>query len=490
MDDMNYDSMESYGSAIQGLTPHMDSLATKGTRFEYAYVQSPSCTPSRNVFHTGHYPHNNGVQGFYSVDFPQDTLPEALRNNGYYTGIIMKVIDSTPTNNTSRYWDYVRDYPTDSARNPKNYREAMSGLIDGARADGKPFYANVNVKDPHLPFYRGELTLKEFDRTPPTRILKSHEVGIPGFLPQHENFTQEVADYYNTVRRGDDCVGEILDVLDQNGLLENTLIILVSDHGMSFPFAKSNLYPSGVRTPWIVVWPKKVKSGAVDSSNLVSAIDLMPTILDATQTPAPGPLAGRSILPLLNGGTQTDRDHVFVEHNEGPGADPRPMRAIHTRDFVYIFNAWGTGDYEAIFEARWWRSYRTFAELAEIDPEVKQRFEFLMYRTVEELYDVQKDPNALNNLIGDPRYAEVVEELRQQLQRWMEDTKDYALEAFLVRGDLEKLGAFMEKTVAESKDRSLRLEWKRRQEKFIEAGRPKGKLSELGSSNLVGDDES
>lgn len=488
MDDMNFDSIESYGLEIKGLTPNMDSLASLGKLFEYAYVQTPSCTPSRNVFHTGHYSHNSGVQGFFSVDFPQDTLPEALRKNGYYTGIILKVIDSTPTNQGDRYWDYVKNYPKGTARSPVSFRESFSQLIDGAKAAGKPFYANVNVKDPHLPFYRGAKTKEGFDKTPPSRLLEQDEVTIPGFLPQHEAFREEVTDYYNTVRRGDDCVGEVLSVLKENGLQDNTLIIFISDHGMSFPFAKSNLYPNGVRTPWIMVWPGKIDPGAVDSENMVSSIDLMPTVLDATGTPAPGPLAGRSLIPLLKGEAQKDREHVFVEHNEGPGADPRPMRAIHTKEFVYIFNAWGTGDYHAIFESRWWRSYATFAQLAKRGPEVpkaKERFDFLMYRTVEELYDVQKDPYALNNLIDDPQYAGVANELRAKLQTWMEDTNDYALEGFLVREDLEKLRTFMDKTIAESKNRSLRLEWKRWQKKFEDAGRPKGKLTELGPSNLV-----
>ena len=488
MDDMNYDSIASYGSDIDGLTQHIDSLAEKGTRFEYAYIQTPSCSPSRNVLHTGHYSHNSGMLGFFGVDFPQDTLPEALRNNGYYTGIILKVEDSTPTNNVKRYWDYVKNYPKGTARSTASFRESFSQLIAGAQAQGKPFYANLNVKDPHLPFYRGVKTKEGFDQAPPSRHLRPDEVTIPGFLPQHDNFREEVTDYYNTVRRGDDCVGDVLKVVEESGLKDNTLIIFLSDHGMSFPFAKSNLYPNGVRTPWIMIWPGKIKPGVVDSENMVSAIDLMPTVLDATGTPAPGPLAGRSLLPLLNGECQQGRDRVFVEHNEGPGADPRPMRAIHTKNYVYIFNAWGTGDYHAIFESRWWRSYATFAQLAKRGPEMPnaaQRFDFLMYRTVEELYDVLKDPHALNNLIDDPQYAEVADDLRARLQTWMEATNDYALEGFLVRDDIDKLGAFMEKTVAESKDRSLRLEWKRWQKRFYEQGRPKGKLTELGESNLV-----
>ena len=129
MDDMNYDSIASYGSDIDGLTPHIDSLAEKGTRFEYAYIQTPSCSPSRNVLHTGHYSHNSGMLGFFGVDFPQDTLPEALRNNGYYTGIILKVEDSTPTNNVKRYWDYVKNYPPSSARSVDSFRESFTQLI-------------------------------------------------------------------------------------------------------------------------------------------------------------------------------------------------------------------------------------------------------------------------------------------------------------------------------------------------------------------------
>jgi hypothetical protein len=91
----------------------------------------------------------------------------------------------------------------------------------------------------------------------------------------------------------------------------------------------------------------------------------------------------------------------------------------------------------------------------------------------------------LNNLIDDPKYADVANALRARLQTWMEATNDYALEGFLFRDDMERLGEFMEKTVADAKDRSLRLEWKRWQKRFYEQGRPEGKLTELGESNLV-----
>jgi N-sulfoglucosamine sulfohydrolase len=395
------------------------------------------------------------------------------------------VIDSTPTNDTSRYWDFVKDYSIATARRPSSFREAFGQLIEEAKHEGKPFYANVNVKDPHLPFYRGKKTKKGFDVTPPSRHLDPKLTLIPRFLPQDEAFREEVTDYYNTVRRGDDSVGEVLKVLKESGEENNTLIIFVSDHGMSFPFAKSNLYTDGVRTPWMMVWPGVIEPGVVDRENMVSSIDLMPTVLDATRTPAPGPLAGRSLLPLLKGEKQEARDHVFVEHNEGPTADPRPMRAIHTKDFVYIFNAWGTGEHHAIFESRWFRSFGTFSELAKKDLKVKERFNFLKHRTVEELYDVRKDPEAKHNLIDHPEYVGVAQALQAQLKTWMEESQDDVLEAFNVRHDIDKLEAYMEKAIAKAKDRSLRLEWKRWQKNFYDRGRPQGDLKVLGASNIV-----
>lgn len=481
-DDMNFDSVGVYGCSVEDTTPNIDSLGKLGMRFEYAYIQTPSCNPSRNVLHTGHYPHNSGVVGFFSSDFPQDTLPEALRKNGYFTGIVQKVIDSTPTNDTSRYWDYAKSFPKESGRTPGMYREAFKDILEAASASGKPFYANVNVQDPHLPFYRGEKTKKGFDDTRPSKIFEPADVPIPPFLPQNDAFAEEIADYYNTVRRGDDGVGQVLDLLDQYGLRENTVIIYLSDHGMSVPFAKSNLYPQGVRTPWIVVWPGVLEGNMVDDEHMISAIDLMPTVLDITDTPAPGPLAGQSIVPLMKGNIVEGRDRVFVEHNEGPTAAPRPMRAIHTKEFVYIFNAWATGDYHAVFESRWYRSYATFSQLAEGDETINARFKFLNYRTVEELYDLRVDPYAMNNVIDDSEYQDVLVVLQSELEGWMRETQDYVLLGFQVRENIDQLRNYMKMVDNISRDRAPHIEWKR----ALNRDGAKANGTNLAPANLVG----
>ncbi|TVP76148.1 MAG: heparan N-sulfatase [Puniceicoccaceae bacterium] len=464
MDDMNWDSMGSYGSPVEDITPHMDSLAAQGMRFHHAFVQSSTCAPSRNVLHTGRYPHVSGMHGFYSVKFPHNTVPEYLREAGYFTGVVQKVPDSTPTNDFDRYWHYHKSLPTQRGSTPVEYAKAFEAMVTGAKVEGKPFYAVINVIDPHLPFYNGPMMREQsdiWDQTSPSRVYSPDEVPVPGFLHGHPAFAQEVADYYSTVRRGDDCVGAVLDVLRQHGLEDDTIIIFLSDHGMSMPFAKSTLYPAGVRTPWIVVWPGVAEPGYLDAEHMISAIDYMPTILDIIGAPVSEELEGRSIVPLIRGEQQADRNRVFVQLNENPNATVRPIRGIYTRDFVYIFNPWSNGDRIATMEARWYRSWQTMKELAGRDPLFAERFDFLKYRTTEELYAYSVDPDALNNLIDNPHYRAIADQLRGEMESWMDRTDDYVLPAFLDRENSEALEAFFQHHQAIAHERAKDTEWKR-----------------------------
>jgi N-sulfoglucosamine sulfohydrolase len=461
-DDMNWDSVGCYGSPVEDISPHIDALAENGMRFQHAFVNSPVCTPSRNVMQTGFYPHASGVRGFYSVVFPHQTVPEALREAGYYTGIVQKLPDSSPTNDYNRYWDYHLGLPRPKSRTPAEYATGFQEILDGAAAAEKPFYAVINIVDPHLPFFNGPKTKEgDWDRTPPSRVYEPHEVPIPGFLPQDDAFAQEVADYYSTVRRADDCVGRVMDRLRESGLEEETIIIFLSDHGMSFPFAKSNLYPEGVRTPWIVVWPGVAEQGYLDTEHMISTIDFLPTVLDMAGLAVPEGLEGRTIVPLVKGGQQDGRDRVFVQFNENPNADVRPTRGIYTRDFCYIFTPWSNGERQALFESRWYRSYSTLYNLAKADPEVAERHQFLMHRTVEELYRYSTDPFALNNLVDNPHFQGVLDDLREELTDWMERTGDYAIAAFRTREDADALEAFMSVEDKKALERSKVTEWKR-----------------------------
>ena len=462
MDDMNWDSICSYGCNLADISPNIDGLAKSGLRFQYAYVQTSSCVPSRTTLQTGRYPHTTGVLSFYNVDAPFPSLPEVLKDNGYFTACVNKPRDSSLTDDYGRYWDYHHTMTDGSKRGPPTYATATREAVAAAKTHNQPFYCVVNIADPHKPFFNDSAsTTKGFDNYAPSKTYSSNEITVPPFLPNVPEVRGEIRNYYNSVRRGDDCVGAVLKTIRARGLQNNTIIFFLSDHGMPLPFAKSSLYPDGVRTPWIIVWPDKKQAGTVDSHHLVSAIDFMPTILDITGTKHPDGLQGRSLLPLIDGRTETDRDRVFVEFNDNAGGIAYPMRAIHTKDFVYIFNAWATGKNDFLSAATWHQSQKAMKRLASTDDSIAKRYDFLLHRCPEELYRTSIDPHCLHNLIHDPKHQSVCRSMQEDLLNWMKSTDDFLQEAFVARKDPVRLQAIYEQLDSQSLRRAKTLQWKR-----------------------------
>jgi N-sulfoglucosamine sulfohydrolase len=462
MDDMNWDSMGAYGCEVPGISPHMDSLAADGMRFQYAYNQTSSCVPSRNTYQTGRYPHTSGVLSFYNVDADFQSLPEILRENGYQTGCINKLEDTSLTDDFAKYWDYHKILKGGDKRGSPTYRIHLNEFLDEVAESGRPFYCVVNIADPYKPFFDDPESVKEgMNKFAPSRRYEVADVTIPGFLPEHPEIHEEMRNYYNSVKRGDDCVGAVLETIRERGHAENTVVIFVSDHGMPLPFAKSSLYADGLRTPWVIKWPGTVKAGMVDSKHLVSAIDFMPTVLDIAQLDHPEGIQGQSVLPAVMGNPVDGLDRVYAEFNDNAGGLSFPMRAIHTKRYAYIFNAWGTGNHTFSSAATWHKTQGVMKRLAKTDPEVAKRYDFLVHRCVEEFYDLDDDPFALNNLIEDPVYEAAVDGMRADMEAWMRETDDYVLEAFLVRDDPAALDAFMKKADAAALTRAETLQWKR-----------------------------
>lgn len=452
VDDMNADSLGVYGCPVDDTTPNLDKLAGEGIRFEHAHVQAPNCTPSRNVFQTGRYPHNSGVEGFYDVEVDFRILPDLLKAKGYRTGIWGKVADTTPRSNYA--WDKViNTYGKGMSKNAEAVGKAALKFIRGSLVEGKPFYLVMNISDPHHPLFGSNASKKKgYDLFPPSKIYTAKEVVVPRFLPDLPGVREEVARYYSSVRRADDIVGGILKALEKSGEVENTLVIFISDHGMPFPFAKTNLYHHSTRTPWLVRYPGVVKPGRVDSEHMISAIDFMPTILEFCQIETPEGLDGKSIVSLLKGESQSGRDMVFKEYHENAGGVRNPMRAIETRRFGYVFNPWSDG--ERLFKSATLHSasYKAMKKAGASDKEIAARVEFFNHRVVEELYDYEKDPDALNNLIDNPEYADVVKRLRREMESWMVTADDPALAVFQNRGSAEIQQTFIREQEAKSQE--------------------------------------
>ena len=461
LDDMNWDSPSVYGGIIPDLTPNIDKLATEGFVFEKAYVQAPNCSPSRNVIQTSLYPHQSGMRGFYYVKPNGTTLPELLKKNGFYTGVINKAPDTSLSPDFERYWNTNLGFKGSEKRAAGSYAKLLDKFLSKANDAKNPFYCVVNIADPHKPFFN-DMSSREkgFDEFKPSKIYTLNDVEIPEFLPNNPRIKQEILNYYNSVNRGDDCVGEILKTLGKSKFLKNTLVILLSDHGMPLPFAKSTVYQNGVRTPLIINCPNKIQK-ATNTTNLVSAIDIAPTILELVGLPIPKVYEGSSFSSLLHGNETNTNDYVFAQFDENAGGTPRPSRTIINKKYGYIFNPWATGVYEFKSASSSHASYKIMKTLAMRNIEVKKRFDNWVFRTVEELYDYEKDPNALNNLINNPKYKGIVTELRKQLKTQMLQTNDYVLPAFENKNNLEFLNNWMQTQVKKAAIRTKSLQWKR-----------------------------
>ena len=450
-DDMNWDAVGAYGCPVAGTTPNIDQFATEGIRFEYAHVAIAVCQPSRSAIMTGRYPHRNGGEGFFHLRQPNiPILPELLKNAGYQIGILGKVGHSTPYSDLQ--WDMAYDMrELGMGRNPEIYYEYASEFIKESTNAGKPFFLMLNSHDPHRPFFgndRPEWYI-EGDNPPavaPSRTFSPDEVRSPGFLADLPEVRLEISEYYSSVRRCDDTIGAMLQVLTETRAAANTLILFLSDNGMAFPFAKTNCYLNSTRTPWIMRWPERIRSGVVDSAHMVSGIDIMPTLLDAAGVDLPMGMDGSSFLPVLQGQRQPELNRVFTEFHQTAGRRNYPMRCVQTKRFGYIFNPWSNGERVFRNESQAGRTMKAMEEAAQTSSRIADRVNLFLYRVPEELYDFERDPDGLNNLAGVQRYSEELVSLRSELENWMKRTGDPALKAFLSREHKERLEDFMRET--------------------------------------------
>jgi N-sulfoglucosamine sulfohydrolase len=411
-------------------------------RFQHAHVTIAVCQPSRSAMMTGRYPHRSGGEGFYHLREPGvPILPELLRTAGYGVGILGKVGHSTPY--AEFQWDMTYDMnDLGHGRNPALYRDHAAEFIAGAKTARRPFFLMANSHDPHRPFYGNDkqewYEAREVPAAvPPSRAFIPDEVTTPGFLADLPEVRLEISEYYSSVRRCDDTVGALLEVLRDSGLEQNTLVVFLSDNGMAFPFAKTNCYLQSTRTPWIARWPRVVGPGTSDTTHFVSGIDILPTVLEATGIEPPGGIDGSSFLPLLRGEQQAGREYVFTQFHQNAGRWNYPMRCVQDTRFGYIFNPWSNG--ERIFrnESQAGRTMAAMQAAAEGNTDLAARVELFLYRVPEELYDFEHDPDALHNLADDPRYADDLDRLRGELESWMERYGDPALAAFHQRQSAE-----------------------------------------------------
>ncbi len=451
MDDMNWDSVGVFGCKVPRITPNIDRLASEGMRFTHGHVTIAICMPTRAVWMTGRYPHRSGALGFDKINADVPSLPEALKRGGYFNGLLAKTPHVVPTRHHA-FDVIVHASELGVGRDPQLFYQHSKAFFAEARTTGKPFFLMANSQDPHRPFPKSQqeagrisggkkagaragakanAARKRPNRFPGvSRTYKPEEVTVPGFLPDVPDVRKEVAQYFTAVHRADEMVGSVLKALDEAGYADNTLVMFVSDHGMAFPFAKTNCWHHSTKTPWIIRWPGVVTPGRVDREHFVSGIDFAPTILDvAGIDPLPG-ADGRSFLPVIRGEPQDGRERVFTHLNRTAGRNEYPMRAVQDEKFIYIFNAWPDGSTRFKNESQSGLTMNAMIRAAEDDATIASRVKHFLYRTPEEFYDVKSDPDGRNNLVDDPRYKEQIDTYRRLMREHLKAVDDPQLKAF------------------------------------------------------------
>ncbi|MFT5125958.1 MAG: N-sulfoglucosamine sulfohydrolase [Kiritimatiellia bacterium] len=436
-DDLGYEAIDFLGGKIPNVTPHLSQFAKESMSFELGHVNIAICAPSRSVIATGRYGFNSGCFGFNKLPEKIPTVFGTFKGNGFLTGVLGKVSHSTCDVNFT--WDFARDQgELGNGRSPTKYHDYAAAFFARCKKENKPFYFMVNSHDPHRPFHDPKKPVRDCEE--PTRIFSPEEMVIPSYLTDLPETRLEYAHYFNSVRRLDDTVGRVLAALDASGFADNTLVVFITDNGSAFPFAKANAYLASTHTPMLMRWPGVTKAGAKDNTHFVGNVDFFATFMEVAGLPVPDGLDGRSVVPLLKGGTQAGREYMFTQIDYTISGPAKPMRCIQDQRFGYIFNAFSDGTF-AYKNNNEGLTFKAMEKAGKADPAIQQRVDMFRHRVVEEFYDLEKDPESTHNLIGNPEYAEVIARYQKRLREWMVESGDHNIAAFDVRHDPVKLAA-------------------------------------------------
>ncbi|WP_102017600.1 sulfatase family protein [Rhodopirellula islandica] len=395
-------------------TPHVDSLARTGVQFNHAYVTAPVCSTCRSAFITGMYQtsigahHHRSGRGTEKIHLPDDVtmVPKLFQDAGYHTSIT-----GWPLNGRLGKTDY-------------NF-EWNKSIYDSAdwtdRKPDQPFFAQIQTQGGKL---RGKDTKGWNKVAASARQLFGEStpiesVVLPPYYPDHPDIVRDWAAYLDSVRMTDAMVGEVVARLEEQGVRENTLILFMTDHGISHGRGKQFLYDEGLHVPLILNGPG-IEPGTT-RDDLVEHIDIAALSLAAAGIEIPESMQARNIL----GADYQPRDSVFAARDRCDETVDH-IRSVRTDRFKYIRNFLPNRPYlqpcaykdaKAILIA-----LRECHAADTLDD--NQSLIFRDIRPEEELYDLSSDPHELHNLAADPKHQTTLVALREKLNDWMAETND------------------------------------------------------------------
>ncbi len=430
-------------------TPSFDRVAKLGVLFRNGFAGSPGCSPSRAALLTGLHHWQLEEAGTHASSFPSRFVayPDLLEKAGYAVGMTGKGwgpgkwnVSGWTRNPAGPSFARRTAAPPAGGINKNDYAANFADFL-AQRPKDKPFCFWFGASEPHRTFEPGSGLRSG---------KKLEDAAVPPFLPDTPEVRSDLLDYALEIEWFDRHLGRMLEALEKAGELENTLVIVTADNGMSFPRAKANLYEHGIHVPLAVCWPKRIPGGrAID--DLAGFVDLAPTLLEAAGVTHPGPyaLSGRSLLPLLVSGKEgrvdPSRTAAFSGRERHSSSRPEnlgyPGRALRTPEFLYIRNfrpeRWPAGDPQRLGEdGRPGPAHGAYHDIdgcptlktmieRRADPGTERLLRLAVdKRPAEELFDVQADPGCLKNLAGDPAHAETRRRLADALEKKLRETGD------------------------------------------------------------------
>lgn len=406
-DDLSKYDVSCYGnSAIK--TPNIDRIAEEGLKFHRAYTPTAMCAPARASLYTGLYPHRNGVHMNHgSTKSSVLSLPIYLNELGYRVGL------------SGKKHIYPLDvYPFEYMSDDKDSIDDFIGKND------TPFCLIFASNEPHGPHNKGNYSPKD--------------VSVPPYQIDTQETRELLANYYADIDIHDKEVGVILDLLDKHNLTSNTIVFFASDNGFEL-FAKWTCYEAGLNVPFLVRWPNKINPGTKTNA-MISFADFVPTLIDIAGGQVPGYLDGKSFKSVLLNEKLTHHKYIYGTHtNRGIwSGETYPIRSIRNKRYKYIQNLYSEGKFTCIPTNGWDYNeenasevFKSWKKKALTDDFAAKRVIHLQKRPPEELYDLEKDPYELNNIINKKGVSDIVVELKSELQSWMEQQGDFGLESEL-----------------------------------------------------------
>ncbi len=408
-----------YGDTF-ATTPNIDKLAKESVLYTNAFANAPVCSPSRSCLITGCYPTSLSTQQMrsgFSIPKQMRGFPALLRNSGYYTTNNVKT-----DYNTGNYAEII-----EASWNENSNSAHWRNRTDKAQ----PFFSVFNLMTSHQsrsmvwPYKRFK---KEIQSTiPPGEIHDPLKAPLPAYYPDTPLIRREVARFYDCVTAMDIQVGMILKQLKDDSLNENTIIFFFSDHGSGMPRHKRALLDSGMHVPLIIHFPKKwqhlapTKPGSV-SDQLVSFVDFAPSILEISGILIPDIIQGKSFL-----GPKTKLKRRYVYGHRDRVDEVRDLaRSVRDHKYLYIRNYMPHLGYN---QPTAWPDKgeirHEFYRMAKEGKMTPEQWHFAgPNRPTEELYDCEKDPQNLKNLVNSTKHQKVLLRLRSEHVRHVNETAD------------------------------------------------------------------